>query len=85
MGGIRYSPLTEIEEQALILDEADIQDIPHEQLDSVRLVRCVAALKLLRRCPPFSFRLIWQLSGPLCRDHAQPAPLPIRECAGYLE
>ena len=85
VGGIRYSPLTEIEEQALILDEADIQDIPHEQLDSVRLVRCVAALKLLRRCPPFSFRLIWQLSGPLCRDHAQPAPLPIRECAGYLE
>ena len=60
VGGIRYSPLNEIEEQALTFDEAGIQDIPHEQLDSVRLVRCVAALKLLRRCPPYSFRLVWQ-------------------------
>ena len=67
VGGIRYSPLTEIEEQALTFDEAGIQDIPHEQLDSVRLVRCVAALKLLRRCPPFSFRLIWQLWQPAPR------------------
>ena len=67
IGGIRYSPLTEIEEQALAFDEAGIQDIPHEQLDSVRLVRCVAALKLLRRCPPFSFRLIWQLWQPAPR------------------
>ena len=67
VGGIRYSPLTDIEEQALTFDEAGIQDIPHEQLDSVRLVRCVAALKLLRRCPPFSFRLIWQLWQPAPR------------------
>ena len=34
VGGTRYSPLTEIEEQALAFDEAGIQDIPHEQLDS---------------------------------------------------
>ena len=67
VGGICYSPLTDIEEQALTFDEAGIQDIPHEQLDSVRLVRCVAALKLLRRCPPFSFRLIWQLWQPAPR------------------
>src|SRR5262249_53360862 len=36
VGGIRYSPLNEIEEQALTFDQAGIQDIPHEQLDSVR-------------------------------------------------
>jgi hypothetical protein len=75
--GIRYSPLNEIEEQALTFDEAGIQDVPHEQLNSVRLGRSVAALKLLRRCPPFSFRLVWQLCGSLPPPRPA-APPPIR-------
>ncbi len=55
VGGIRYSPLTEIEEQALAFDEIDPADkaMSYDDWEAVRIVRCVAALKLMRRCPPF--------------------------------
>src|SRR4029077_3410834 len=52
VGSIHYSPLNEIETQALSLDVATMQNMTPEELNSVRLVRCVAAVKLVRRCPP---------------------------------
>jgi len=54
VGGIRYSPLTEIEEQALAFDEIapSDDDMSYDEWDAVRIVKCVAALKLMRRCPP---------------------------------
>jgi hypothetical protein len=54
VGGIRYSPLTEIEEQALAFDEiAPSNDgMTYDNWEALRIVKCVAALKLMRRCPP---------------------------------
>ena len=54
VGGIRYSPLTEEEQQALAFDEiAPCDDgMSYDEWEALRAVRCVAALKLLRRCPP---------------------------------
>jgi hypothetical protein len=54
MGGTRYSPLTEIEEQALAFDEIAPSDdgISYDEWEAVRIVKCVAAFKLMRRCPP---------------------------------
>jgi hypothetical protein len=54
VGGIRYSPLTEIEEQALAFDETAVTDdtISYDEWEAIRLVKCVAALKLMRRTPP---------------------------------
>jgi hypothetical protein len=46
--------LTEIEEQALAFDEIapSDDDMSYDEWDAVRIVKCVAALKLMRRCPP---------------------------------
>jgi hypothetical protein len=54
VGGTRYSPLTEIEEQALAFDEIAPSDdsMSYDEWEAVRIVKCVAALKLMRRCPP---------------------------------
>ena len=54
VGGIRYSPLTEIEKQALAFDEIAPSDdgMSYDEWEAVRIVKCVAALKLMRRCPP---------------------------------
>jgi hypothetical protein len=54
IGGIRYSPLTEEEEQALAFDETAPSDdgVSYDQCEAVRIVKCAAALKLMRRCPP---------------------------------
>jgi hypothetical protein len=54
IGGTRYSPLTEIEEQALAFDEIAPSDdgISYDEWEAVRIVKCVAAFKLMRRCPP---------------------------------
>jgi len=53
VGGARYSPLTEIEEQALAFDEIAPSDdgMSYDEWEAVRIVKCVAALKLMRRCP----------------------------------
>jgi hypothetical protein len=54
VGGIRYSPLTELEAEALAFDESAPSDdeMSYDQWEAVRLVKCVAAMKLMRRCPP---------------------------------
>ena len=54
IGGSRYSPLTEIEEQALAFDEIATSNdcMSYDEWEAVRIVKCVAALKLMRRCPP---------------------------------
>jgi hypothetical protein len=54
VGGIRYSPLTEIEEQALAFDEIAPSNcsMSYDEWEAVHIVKCVAALKLMRRCPP---------------------------------
>ena len=54
VGGIRYSPLTEDEKQALAFDEIAASDdgMSYDEWEAVRIVKCVAALKLMRRCPP---------------------------------
>ena len=54
VGGIRYSPLTEEEEAALAFDDEAVSNdgMSYDEWEAVRTVRCVAALKLLRRCPP---------------------------------
>lgn len=54
VGGTRYSPLTEIEEQALAFDETAPSDdaMTYSEWEALRAVKCVAALKLLRRYPP---------------------------------
>ena len=53
IGGTRYSPLTEIEAQALAFDEIAPSDdcMSYDAWEAVRIVKCVAALKLMRRCP----------------------------------
>jgi len=53
VGGIRYSPLTEDEKQALAFDEiAPSGDgMSYDEWEAVRIVKCVTALKLMRRCP----------------------------------
>jgi hypothetical protein len=50
---IRYSPLTEEEQQALAFDEMEPSDdgMSYDKWEAVRIVKCVAALKLMRRCP----------------------------------
>jgi hypothetical protein len=54
VGGIRYSPLTEKEEAALAFDEevASNDGMSYDEWEAIRIVKCVAALKLMRRCPP---------------------------------
>ena len=54
VGGIRYSPLTEEEQQALAFDEIEPSDdgMSYDEWEAVRIVKCIAALKLMRRCPP---------------------------------
>jgi hypothetical protein len=54
IGGCRYSPLTPEEEQALAFDEEAPSDdgMSYDQWEAVRIVKCAAALKLTRRCPP---------------------------------
>ena len=54
VGGIRYSPLTENEKQALAFDEIAPSDdgMGYDEWEALRMVKCVAALKLMRRCPP---------------------------------
>jgi len=54
VGGIRYSPLTEEEEAALAFDEevASKDGMSYDEWEAIRFVKCVAALKLMRRCPP---------------------------------
>ena len=56
VGGIRYSPLTEIEEQALAFDETAASDdtMTYDEWEALRAVKCVTALKLLRRRSPSS-------------------------------
>ena len=58
VGGIRYSPLTEEEEAALAFDDeaASNDGMSYDEWDAVRTLKCVAALKLLRRSPRFVFR-----------------------------
>jgi hypothetical protein len=52
--GIRYSPLIEEEEQALAFDEIAPSDdgMSYDEWEAVRIIKCIAALKLMRRCPP---------------------------------
>ena len=61
VGGVRYSPLTEIEVQALAFDETAPSDdgMAYDEWEAMRLVKCeTPALKLMRRCPPaFGSRL----------------------------
>ncbi len=54
VGNTRYSPLTEIEEQALAFDEIGPagKSMSYDEWEAVRLVKRVASLKLMRRCPP---------------------------------
>jgi hypothetical protein len=54
IGGARYSPLTKAEEQALAFDETAPSDdgMSYDEWEVVRIVKCAAALKLMRRCPP---------------------------------
>ena len=54
VGGIRYSPLTEEEQQALAFDEIEPSDdgMSYDEWEAVRIVKCIAALKLMRRCRP---------------------------------
>ncbi len=51
LGGKRYSPLTEEEEQALRFDETAASDdyMSYDDWEAVRTVKFVAALKLMRR------------------------------------
>ena len=60
VGGIRYSPLTENEKQVLAFDEIATSNdcMSYDEWEAVRIVKCVAALKLMRRCPP---------CDPVCR------------------
>jgi hypothetical protein len=60
VGGIRYSPLTEIEEQALALDESapGRKNLNCDEWEAVRLIKLVAALKLMRRSPPLFFQTL---------------------------
>lgn len=54
VGGLRYSPLTETEKEALAFDETAPSDdsMSYDEWEALRLVKCAAALKLMRRCPP---------------------------------
>jgi hypothetical protein len=54
IGGTRYSPLTEEEEQALAFDETAPSDdgMSYDEWEAVRIVKCGAVLKLMRRCLP---------------------------------
>jgi hypothetical protein len=54
VGGIRYSPLTKEEEAALAFDETNPSDdaMSYDEWEAMRIVKCVAVLKLMRRCPP---------------------------------
>jgi hypothetical protein len=54
VGGVRYSPLTEEEQQALAFDEIEPSDdgMSYDEWEAVRIVKCIAALKIMRRCPP---------------------------------
>jgi hypothetical protein len=54
VGGIRYSPLTQTEEEALAFDEmAPSNDgMNYDEWEAMRFLKCTAALKLMRRCPP---------------------------------
>jgi hypothetical protein len=54
VGGIRYSPLTEEEQQALAFDEIEPSDdgMSYDEWEAVRFVKCIAALKLMRHCSP---------------------------------
>jgi hypothetical protein len=54
VGGIRYSPLTEEEEWALGFDETAPSDdgMSYDEWEAVRIIKCEAALKLMRRSPP---------------------------------
>jgi hypothetical protein len=54
VGGVRYSPLTENEKQVLAFDEIATSNdcMSYDEWEAVRIVKCVAALKLMRRCPP---------------------------------
>ena len=54
IGGIPYSPLTEEEEWALAFDETAPSDdgMSYDRWEALRFVKCTAALKLMRRCPP---------------------------------
>jgi hypothetical protein len=50
VGGVRYSPLTEEEQQALAFDEIKPSDdgMSYDEWEAMRAVKCIAALKLLR-------------------------------------
>jgi hypothetical protein len=52
--GIRYSPLNEIEEQALAFDEVGpaSESMTCDEWEALHVVKWVAALKLMHRCPP---------------------------------
>jgi len=52
VGGVRYSPLIETEEEALAFDETAPSDdsMSYDEWEALRLVKCAAALKLMRRC-----------------------------------
>jgi len=54
IGGSRYSPLTQEEEWALAFDEIAPSDdgMSYDAWEAIRMVKCTAALKLVRRCPP---------------------------------
>jgi hypothetical protein len=54
IGGIRYSPLNEIEEQALAFDEVGLanESMTYDEWEALRVAKWVAALKLMHRCPP---------------------------------
>ena len=54
VGSICYTPLTEVEEQALAFDEAEPanESMSYDEWEAMRLVKCVATCKLMRRCPP---------------------------------
>ena len=54
IGGIRYSPLNEIEEQALAFDEVGLanESMTYDEWEALRVVKWIAALKLVHRCPP---------------------------------
>jgi hypothetical protein len=68
VGDIRYSPLTEIEEQALAFDKVGAADesMSHDNWEAMRLVKCLAAMKLMRRCP--ALFLIRVLASTSCYE-----------------
>ena len=54
VGGLRYSTLTEAEEQALAFDEsvASDDDLSYDEWEAIRFLKLIAVLKLLRRPLP---------------------------------